>query len=353
MGEINESSPDFERAWRAVQEKDRSRDGSFVFAVSTTGIYCRPSCPARRPLKQNVRFFRDPSAAELAGFRACLRCRPRHQHPDPARKLSETARQYLEEHLDETVTLDRLAQHCGVTPWHLQRTFKRFFGQSPRVYVNARRLENVRSKLREEKDVTTAVYEAGFTSAAQLYSQSDEMLGMTPSAWRHGGQGVRVHFATADSPAGRILLAATSRGVCSVLLGDDDRKLEEALGKELPQASIRQGGPELRAWIEEVVRRVCGEAPVRELPIDTPGTDFQRRVWKALSEIPQGETRTYGEIAARLGQPRAARAVARACASNRLAVVVPCHRVITASGKLGGYRWGAQRKRLLLSNEGA
>lgn len=337
--------------WRAVLARDRASDGRFVFAVATTGVYCRPSCPARRPLRRNVRFFAGPDAAEAAGFRACLRCRPRETATDPGRRLAEAARDYLEAHLDETVTLARLAEAVGASPWHLQRTFKKHLGETPRSYVNSRRLERVRTTLREEDDVTTALYEAGFTSASQLYGQSDAKLGMTPGAWRRGGAGVRVAFATAPSPPGRVLVGATDRGVCAVILGDDDRGLETELRRMLPEASIERGGAELDAWVREVVRRASGAAPERELPVDAPGTDFQRRVWQALTEIPRGETRSYGELAAALGRPTAARAVARACATNRVAVVVPCHRVVRTDGELGGYRWGVERKRRLLIRE--
>jgi AraC family transcriptional regulator of adaptative response/methylated-DNA-[protein]-cysteine methyltransferase len=350
--ELSTPTPDFDTAWQAVQARDRASDGRFVFAVATTGIYCRPSCPARRPRRRNVRFFAGPEAAEAAGFRACLRCRPREDAHDPGRRLAEAARDYLEAHLDETVTLARLAEEVGASPWHLQRTFKKHLGESPQSYVNSRRLERLRTTLREEDDVTTALYEAGFTSASQLYGQSDARLGMTPGAWRRGGEGVRVRFATAASPLGRVLVGATDRGVCSVLLGDDDQELEAALRRELPGATVEPAGPELDGWVEEVLRRVAGETPARELALDTPGSDFQRRVWAALTEIPRGETRSYGEVAAALGRPSAVRAVARACASNRLAVVVPCHRVVKASGDLGGYRWGVERKRRLLAEEG-
>ncbi len=345
--------PDLDAAWRAVLERDRESDGRFVFAVVTTGIYCRPSCPARRPRRSNVRIFADAQAAEAGGFRACLRCRPGEQRPDPARDLAHAARDYLEDHLDETVTLAQLAAEVGASRFHLQRTFKRFFGQSPLSYVNARRLERVKRTLREEKDVTTAIYEAGFTSASQLYAQSGDKLGMTPGAWRRGGAGIRIRFVTAASPVGRLLVAATSRGVCAVLLGDGDRELETALRREFSEAFLEPGGPELESWLDEVLRRVAGQAPGRDLPLDTPGTRFQQQVWEALAEIPHGETRSYGEIAAELGRPKAARAVAGACAANRLAVVVPCHRVVSASGDLGGYRWGRERKRQLLKGEGA
>ena len=343
--------PDADAAWRAVEARDPASDGRFVVAVVTTGIYCRPTCPARRPLRKNVRFFAEAAAAEGAGFRACKRCRPHEEAPDPARRLAEEARRYLEDHLDETVTLGRLGEEVGASPYHLQRTFKRVFGQSPQAYVNARRLDRVRRTLRQERDVTTAVYEAGFGSASRLYAQSDARLGMTPGAWRRGGEGIEVRFATAPTPAGRVLVAATGRGVCAVMLGDGERELEAELRRELPAAEIGPGGPELRAWVDEIVRRAAGDAPASELPVDVPGTDFQRRVWQALTEIPRGETRTYGEVAARLGRPTAARAVARACATNPVAVVVPCHRVVPAAGGLGGYRWGGERKRRLLAGE--
>jgi len=343
--------PDLATTWRAILARDRESDGRFVFAVVTTGVYCRPSCPARRPLRRNVRCFPDPAAAEAAGFRACLRCRPGDQRPDPARRLAEAAREVLDRHLDERVTLARLASEVGVTPWHLQRTFKQVFGQSPQSYANARRVERVKRALREEKDVTTAIFEAGFGSASQLYSQAGARLGMTPGAWRRGGRGARVRFATAASPVGRVLVAATERGVCAVLLGADDAEVEAALRRELPEAQIEQGGADLRAWVREVLRRAAGRPPRRELPLDTPATDFQRRVWEALAAIPRGESRTYGAVAAGIGRPGAARAVAAACAANRLAVVVPCHRVLPAAGGVGGYRWGADRKSALLAAE--
>ncbi len=343
--------PDFEAAWAAIKIRDRGSDGRFVFGVVTTGIYCRPSCSARRPLRRNVRLFGRPDEAEVAGFRACLRCDPRAERHDPARRLAEAAREHLEDHLDETVRLSDLAEAVGSSRWHLQRTFKRVFGLTPQGYVNWRRLERVRRSLRTEKSVTDAVYEAGFTSASQLYSQSDRRLGMTPGEWREGGKGAHVLFATAESALGRILVAATSRGVCSVLLGDDDRELEAELQRELPHASLERADEQLRSWLDEVLRRVSGDDKAEALPIDTPATEFQLRVWDALTRIPRGETRSYSEVAALVGQPTAARAVARACAANRVALVVPCHRVVKASGSSGGYRWGADRKSRLLAEE--
>jgi AraC family transcriptional regulator of adaptative response/methylated-DNA-[protein]-cysteine methyltransferase len=338
-------------AWTAVAERDRQADGRFVFAVTTTGIYCRPSCPARRPRRENVRFFLDPHAAEEAGFRACRRCRPRHSSGDPSLARAEAARAYLEAHLEETVTLAELAQATGGSPWHLQRCFKAAFGVTPRQWVNARRLERVRETLRRSPTVTDAVYDAGFVDGRQLYEQSDERLGMTPGRWKRGGAGARVRYATAASELGRVLVAATERGVCAVMLGDDDDALAAELRRRLPAADLEPAGPDLSPWLDEIVHRTAGEAPSRELPLDVQATAFQERVWQELCRIPPGETRTYGQVAAALGRPSAARAVAQACAHNPVAVAVPCHRVVPAAGGTGGYRWGRQRKRRLLERE--
>lgn len=346
---------DPEAAWAAVAARDRASDGRFVFAVVTTGVFCRPSCPARRPRRENVRFFAAPAAAAAAGFRACRRCRPAETGDptaaDPALEPVLAARDFLEAHLDETVTLERLAGEVGLSPWHLQRSFKRRLGVSPRQYVNQRRLERLRGGLKDgDDDVTTALYDAGFTSASQLYSQSDARLGMTPGRYRAGGAGERIRYATVPTRLGRLLVAATERGICSVKLGDRDDELAGELEQEFPRAEIGPAGDRLGPWVEAVLRRIDGE-PSPPPPLDVAGTAFQRRVWQALTEIPPGATRTYGELAAEIGRPTAARAVARACATNPVAVVVPCHRVVAAGGGLGGYRWGTERKRELLERE--
>jgi AraC family transcriptional regulator of adaptative response/methylated-DNA-[protein]-cysteine methyltransferase len=343
---------DAEAAWAAVTTRDRSSDGRFVFAVETTGIYCRPSCPARRPKRQNVRFFTAPSEAKAAGFRACLRCRPDALAADPSWARARAARDHLEAHLDETVTLAELAAQVGGSPHHLQRTFKRWFGVSPRQYVNARRLERFRRLVREQETVTDAVYEAGFVDGSQLYGQAGARLGMTPDRFRNGGAGVTIHYATATSPLGRLLVAVTDRGLCAVRLGDSDAEVEEALRREFPRATLAADPDALTPWIEDALARIQGEAPPRLPQLDVQATDFQRQVWEALCAIPRGAVRSYGEIAAAVGRPRAARAVARACATNPVALVVPCHRVVAASGELGGYRWGRERKRQLLEREG-
>jgi AraC family transcriptional regulator of adaptative response/methylated-DNA-[protein]-cysteine methyltransferase len=344
---------DPERAWTAVLARDKSRDGRFVFAVATTGIYCRPSCAARRPKRENVRFFSTPAEAAAAGFRACKRCRPDEPPADPAKARARAARDHLEAHLDETVTLAELAAVVGGSPHHLQRTFKRCFGVSPKQYVNARRLERFRRLVREEGSVTDAVYEAGFVDGSQLYGQAGERLGMTPGRFRDGGVGVTIRYATADSPVGRLLVAATERGLCAVRLGDGDAEVEEALRREFPRATLQPAPGELGPWIEDALARIEGETPPTLPPLDVQATAFQRRVWEALCAIPRGAVRTYGQVAAAVGRPRAARAVARACATNPVAVVVPCHRVVAAGGGLGGYRWGRERKEKLLAREGA
>ncbi len=300
-----------------------------------------------------MRFFTTPAEAVAAGFRACKRCHPDEAPTDPSWERARAARDYLEAHLDETVTLAELAAAVGGSPHHLQRTFKRWFGVSPRQYVNARRLERFRRLVREEGSVTDAVYEAGFVEGSQLYGQAGERLGMTPGRFRDGGAGVTIRYATADSPVGRLLVAATERGLCAVRLGGSDAEVEEALRREFPRASLEPAPAELRPWIEDALARIEGEAPPALPPLDVQATAFQRQVWEALCAIPRGAVRTYGEVAAAVGRPRAARAVARACATNPVAVVVPCHRVVAASGGLGGYRWGRERKEKLLERERA
>lgn len=340
-------------AWDAVLGRDARRDGQFVYAVATTGVYCRPSCPSRRPRRESVRFFLAPEEAERAGFRACRRCRPR-DGAAPEARLVERACAYLETHLDEPVTLETLGQALGVSPWHLQRTFKRLTGVSPKEMVRARRMERLKERLQQGDDVAAATYEAGFGSGSRVYERSDARLGMTPATYRRGGAGMRIRFATAACPLGRLLVAVTERGVCAVALGDADEDLAAALRREYPRAAIERAEPgaaDLDTRIEAVLRFLEGASPHLALPLDVQATAFQERVWKALQEIPAGETRTYGEIAATLGQPQAARAVARACATNPVALAIPCHRAVRGDGAAGGYRWGAERKSRILSGE--
>ncbi|RMH20881.1 MAG: bifunctional DNA-binding transcriptional regulator/O6-methylguanine-DNA methyltransferase Ada [Acidobacteria bacterium] len=341
---------DKEEAWAAVAGRDASRDGAFVYAVVTTGVFCRPGCASRRPKRANVRFFAGAEEAAAAGFRPCKRCRPHDDGPSAALRAVERARRYLDAHLDETVTLERLAAIAHLSPFHLQRTFKRRFGVSPRAYVEARRAARLRTRLRAGEGVLEAGFAAGYGSASQLYEQADARLGMTPATYRRGGEGMLIRFATAATPLGRVLVAATSRGICAVSLGDDDDALESSLRREYPRADVRRDDGELTALVAAILAHLEGTGEP-SLPLDVRATAFQERVWQALRRIPYGERRTYGEIAAALGRPRAARAVARAVASNPTALLVPCHRVVRADGKAGGYRWGEERKRRLLRRE--
>jgi AraC family transcriptional regulator of adaptative response/methylated-DNA-[protein]-cysteine methyltransferase len=351
---------DAERAWAAVAARDAAWDGRFVYGVASTGVYCRPSCGARRPRRDRVAFFADASSAEAAGYRACRRCRPRQVGASDAERRVEAARDYLAAHLDETVTLERLGRELGTSPYHLQRTFKRLLGLTPKDYVLALRAERLKQRLKEGDDVTTATYEAGYGAGSRLYEQSDARLGMTPGTFRRGGRGVHIRYALADSPLGRLLVAATDRGICAVRLGDDDGTLAAGLDRDYPQATRERvaGGDPLEDWVATILASLSpspdgSPRQLTGLPLDVRATTFEWRVWRELQRIPRGATRSYGEVAAALGAPTAARAVARACAANRVALVVPCHRVVRADGDLGGYRWGVERKRRLLAGEAA
>src|SRR5215211_2584311 len=337
--------------WQAVMNRDRGRDGDFVFAVSTTGIYCRPSCPARRPRRENVSFFADPATAERAGFRACRRCRPKAV-ASSQEELVARAITWLEAHVEERVTLPRLAAALGVSPGHLQRTFTRVTGVSPRMYAAARRLELAKSRLRDGADVTSALYASGYGSSSRFYAQARSALGMTPTSYKRGGEGMTMTYVTIDSSIGRLLVAATERGICAVSIGEDDAAVEQSLAAEYPRATIRRDDEALRPYVGAVLAHLQDRTSLSTLPLDVEGTPFQHEVWQVLRTIPAGERRTYGQIAATLGNPKSARAVARACATNPAALVIPCHRVVRGDGSSGGYRWGAERKQSLLANEG-
>jgi AraC family transcriptional regulator of adaptative response/methylated-DNA-[protein]-cysteine methyltransferase len=334
---------------KAVLARDRSMDGRFVFGVRSTGIYCRPSCPSRRPRPDRVVFFPVPEAAETGGFRACRRCRPQDAtSADPAVGWARRLCREIEGAGD--VRLEVLARSAGVSPQHLQRTFKRVVGISPREYAAALRLRAVKVRLKKGDAVTEALYEAGFGSSSRLYERADARLGMTPGTYKRGGKGMRIRYSIVGSPLGRLLVAATERGVSAVYLHDQDAFLEGALREEYPAAEIRRDdsrGP----WMEAILAHLGGRRPHLDLPIDVQATAFQWQVWEALRRIPYGETRSYAEIAQALGRPTAARAVARACASNRVAILVPCHRVVAKDGSLSGYRWGTERKQALLQRE--
>jgi AraC family transcriptional regulator of adaptative response/methylated-DNA-[protein]-cysteine methyltransferase len=342
-----------ESYWQAVQSRDVSADGLFFYAVRSTGIYCRPTCPSRRPNRDQVMFFRLPEAAEQAGFRACQRCHPRNATPhDPQVELIGRACRYIAEHVERAPTLEEIGQAVGLSPHHLQRTFKRVMGITPRQYAEACRVDRLKTRLKQGDNVTTALYEAGYGSSSRLYEQAPARLGMTPATYRRGGLGARIGYTIANTRLGRLLVAATERGICFVSLGDDDAVLEAALASEYSAAEItRDHGDELSEWIEAILSYLDGEEPHLDLPLDIQATAFQWRVYEALRAIPYGSTRSYRAVAEALGQPTAARAVARACATNPVALVVPCHRVIGEDGGLRGYRWGVERKRALLDQE--
>jgi AraC family transcriptional regulator of adaptative response/methylated-DNA-[protein]-cysteine methyltransferase len=297
-----------------------------------------------------VRFFAAPDAAERAGFRACKRCRPRDAAA-PRRSAVERARRWIDEHVDEPLMLAQLATVAGVSPAHLQRTFTRALGMSPKAYHEARRAERLRTQLKGGQTVSRAIFEAGYGSGSRVYERAAGTLGMTPGRYKRGGAGVAVHFSVTGTPFGRLLVATTERGVCAVALGDDDDALERGLRAEFPQATIARADATHRERVGRIVAALRGEPQASDIPLDVQGTAFQWQVWRALQRIPRGETRSYGEVARAIGRPGAARAVARACASNRAALVIPCHRVVREDGASGGYRWGAERKARLLASE--
>jgi AraC family transcriptional regulator of adaptative response/methylated-DNA-[protein]-cysteine methyltransferase len=342
------------KAWQQVLARDARADGQFFYAVKTTKVFCRPSCPSRRPERKNVSFYPTAEMARAAGFRACLRCEPESVAPKPDVQIAAIDRvaTYLTEHAEERTKLKDVAKATGLAPLTILRGFKRVLGVSPREYAKAQRVKKFKEKVREPKvSVTEAIYEAGFGSSSRLYEGSDATLGMTPTALKGGGKGETIRYAIAETPLGTTIVAATSRGICWVAFGESDEELVAGLGEAFPKAELKQMDRELSYAVEAVVSAM-GESPrALALPLDVRATAFQQRVWRALREIPRGETRTYTEIAEAIGSPASVRAVAGACAANPVAVVVPCHRVVGKSGSLTGYRWGVERKRQLLEAE--
>jgi AraC family transcriptional regulator of adaptative response/methylated-DNA-[protein]-cysteine methyltransferase len=341
-----------EQHWQAVLNRDARFDGVFVYAVSSTGIYCRPSCPSRRPRREGVRFFADARDAEQARFRACKRCRPGKADPERLdESLTRRACAAIDAAEGTPLTLTALGATLGVSPGHLQRTFTRTLGITPRQYAAARRAGEVKERLRTGDSIAGALYDAGYGSSSRLYEGASATLGMTPAAYRRGGKGMRISYTIAASQLGRLLVAATPRGVCAVSLGDADTDLEAGLRREYPAAAIGRDDEGLGVWLAAILDHLDGRLPVLNLPLDLQGTAFQWRVRALLQAIPYGETRSYGELARELGNPGAARAVARVCATNPVALAIPCHRVVRGDGDEGGYRWGVQRKHALLARE--
>ena len=339
-----------ERFWQATLHRDARADGSFFFAVRSTHIYCRPSCPARRPLRRNTIFFRTPQDAERQGFRPCARCRPKQQ--DSATALVQRVTAVLATSDEESPRLSFLAAQVNASPAQVRRAFRRATGLSPKQFQQAFRLQRFKQMLRDGRRVTEALYACGFGSSSRLYEKAGAHLGMTPAAYRKGGAGMEIRYIVTNTSLGKVLVGATDRGVSAVYLGENERTLVEELRKEYAKAEIVRANGN-KAWLKEIVRRVDGNAPSLELPLDVQATAFQRRVWQELQQIPRGTTRTYTQVAKSLGKPRSVRAVARACATNPVSIVVPCHRVIRADGNLAGYRWGLSRKGKLLEREAA
>ena len=350
--------------WHAVQSRDRGADGEFVYAVRSTGVYCRPSCPSRKPRREQVVFFPLPEAAEQRGFRACRRCRPRTvRAQDPSTQAVARICREIESRIlsnadagsgENRLTLAALSSTAGISPHQLERAFRRVMGITPRQYADAQRMRQLKSSLRKGDDVTTALYDAGYGSSSRLYERAPSHLGMTPATYRQGGAGMQIHYTIVASPLGRLLVGATSEGISALYLGEADAALESALRKEYPRAEIRRdtsGSKNLGGWVDQILAHLRGKEPQLDLPTDVQATAFQRRVWEELRRIPYGATRTYTEVARSIGRPAAIRAVARACATNPVSVVVPCHRVVRQDGNLAGYRWGLERKQALLEHE--
>jgi AraC family transcriptional regulator of adaptative response/methylated-DNA-[protein]-cysteine methyltransferase len=340
--------------WRAVISRDERMDGSFVYAVRSTGVYCRPSCPSRRPRSSQVVFFRTPVEAQRQGFRACRRCWAQQASRVAEAALVARLCRALEqggELLRPSEVVRTLAASAQVSPSRLRRAFRRLVGVTPGGYADQTRWHHLKHRLQKGEDVTTAMHESGYGSSSRLYERSNRQLGMTPATYGRGGRGMEIRYTIAASPVGRILVAGTERGVCAVYLGRGDAELIATLRREYPEAEIRRHPESVSHWVRQIVRHLAGRHPDLNLPLDIQGTAFQRRVWQALQRIPYGETRSYTDVARQLGTPQSRRAVARACATNPVSLVIPCHRVIRSDGGLGGYGGGITRKQALLDTE--
>jgi AraC family transcriptional regulator of adaptative response/methylated-DNA-[protein]-cysteine methyltransferase len=344
---------DFEQCWAALERRDAGVAGGFFYGVRTTGVYCRPGCTSRLPLRKNTLFFETTDAAEAAGLRPCKRCRPADGSP-AERHLAAIERACTLLKNSETMpSLAELASAARISRFHFHRVFKQITGATPRDYARTHRLARLGERLDAGEPVTEAIYASGFGSSSRAYEAAPKALGMTPGARRRGGNGETIRCATVETPLGWALVAATERGICMTALAEDRDSLATALKQRFPAAAIVAADAELKDWADRIVGFITAPARTLDLPLDIRGTAFQARVWRALCKIPLGTTATYSEIAAAIGQPRAVRAVAQACAANKLALVVPCHRVVRRDGDLGGYRWGVERKRALLARESA
>lgn len=335
--------------WQAVKTNDARFNGAFVYGVNTTKIYCKPSCASKQPKRENVRFFSSVEIAEETGFRACRRCKPGSEDPNPQLQLVLRALELLEN--QEQITLERLAEELSISPTYLQKLFKALIGITPKKFAEMKRLDQFKKELKNGSDVTTAIYESGFGSSSRLYENVSQKIGMTPSIYKKGGIGMTIEFAVTDCDLGKLLVARTEKGICAVTFGDESVDLRESLKTEYPNAEIVEDRSNLGDFVEAILANLAGSNKSLDLPLDLQATAFQMRVWEALRQIPYGETVSYQQIAEKIGNKKAVRAVAKACASNRVALVIPCHRVVRANGELSGYRWGVERKKSLLAKE--
>jgi AraC family transcriptional regulator, regulatory protein of adaptative response / methylated-DNA-[protein]-cysteine methyltransferase len=343
--------------WQAVSNRDAAYDGKFVYGVMTTGVYCRPSCAARRALRKNVRFFAAPAQAEQAGLRPCKRCRPTRERAGVINEVVHELARHIDAHPDQPLRLADLAKRAGYSAFHLQRNFKTILGSTPKEYQTAARLRTFKRELQRKAPVSDAIYQAGFGSGSRVYEKADGQLGMTPREYRSGGKGLTISCASGQTSLGLMMIGATDRGICFLQFGDSREQLDLELTRQFPAAAIQPmpatHAPQFDAWMDALNRHLRGLEPRLDLPLDVRGTAFQLIVWRYLQKLPYGEVRSYAEVAAGIGKPSAIRAVARACASNAVAVLIPCHRVVRGTGALGGYRWGLERKRVLLDAERA
>jgi AraC family transcriptional regulator of adaptative response/methylated-DNA-[protein]-cysteine methyltransferase len=346
----------YDECWSAVEKKDASQDGRFLFGVLTTGVYCKPSCRSRQPLRKNVRFYETPAEAEKDGLRPCQRCRPLAKSGmDGSSERIRAVCQYIDSHIELPLRLRKLASIAGMSAFHFQRTFKARTGLTPKQYLDVKRVEKLKTELKRSYEVTQAVYEAGYGSSSRVYERATTQLGMTPNQYRQGGKGLAISYATISSSFGEVMIGATDRGICFLQFGESPERLLDMLRTEYPSAELvsmkEPYHPDFERWIQLLEGYMAGTEKDLRLPLDLKATVFQMRVWKYLQSIPYGDVQSYAEVAAAIGKPSAIRAVARACAANRVALVIPCHRVIRGTGHLGGYRWGLERKRVLIDQE--
>lgn len=338
--------------WQAVITRNRNYDGKFVYGVISTKIYCHPSCPSRKPRREKVLFFSQKIEAENKGFRACKRCFSKNQLEKSHLELIQQICNFLKQEFDKNHSLNELASKFNISPYHLQRTFKKIIGITPRQYTEALRMENFKNQLRQNKKIINAVYESGYNSSSSLYQFSASNLGMTPNTYRKGGKNMIINYTIVPCSMGYLLVATTKQGICSVKLGDTKSELESILYKDFHQAELIFDSGTHQDWVKIILTFIDGNQPHLDLPLDIRGTAFQKQVWEALQKIPYGETSTYKNIANQINKPKSVRAVGNACGANPTALIVPCHRVIKNDGSLGGYRWGIERKKKLLNLEG-